>query len=173
MNNEIIILLQNIQATYQSIIAYFYDRILQTAYTNNTLATYPVNYTLLLPSSKYIINLNPAQCNAQVQAYIALCDELIVFIDTTVGTQTNLFYEQIQNVLNSSIAQLNGFTNSLLQAQYNQLFSYLIPYNMSLTTAMYENTLSFSTYALQASLNYNLQDFANLRQGSTITLSRT
>jgi len=57
-NNQIVNSLNIIIATYQSICAFFYQKIIQTDFTNNKLSVYPINYTLLLPSSQFIINLN-------------------------------------------------------------------------------------------------------------------
>ena len=172
MNNIIVNQLTLILNTYQSIVAFFYQRIAQTSFTNNNLATYTIDYSLLLPSSQYITILNAAQCNAQMQAYIDLCNLLTEYITNNVNTQTNLYFEQIQNTLDSSISQLNGFTEQLLNAQYFQLFTYKIPYNMSLLTAIYNNSIDLDTYALQASLNYGVQDFNNLQQGQNIILNR-
>ncbi len=161
-----------ILSTYQSIAAFFYQKILQTRYTNNTLAVYKVDYTLLLPSSEFIVNLNAAQVNAQVQAYINECNVVSLQITTNINTQTTLFYEQIQNTLNTSITQLNGFSLALLDAQYDTLLQYKIPYTMGMIEALWLNNIDFSTYSLQASLNYNVQDFNNLLQDSTIILSK-
>ncbi len=170
-NNQIVNSLNIIIATYQSICAFFYQKIIQTDFTNNKLSVYPINYTLLLPSSQFIINLNNAQVNAQMQTYINLCNVLITSLTLSVNTQTNLFYEQIQNILNISISQLNGFAINLLDAQYNSLFTYKVPYDMSLLEALYLNNINYNTYTLQATLNYNLQDFNNLSQNIIITLS--
>src|ERR1700761_7392764 len=139
MNNEIINSLSIITATYQSIISFFYQKIIQKAFTNNQLAVYKINYSLLLPGSQFITTINEAQVNAQMQAYVNLCEALTILITTTVNTQTNLFYEQIQNILQNSIAQLNGFSVSLLNAQYLSLFKYEIPYNMGMTEALFLN----------------------------------
>lgn len=171
-NNQISNQLKIILSTYQSIVAFFYQRILQTQYTNNQLSVFVIDYTLLLPSSKYIISLNEAQVNAQVQAYIDLCKILTTSITTNVNTQTTLFYEQIQNTLDISIANLNGFSTSLLNAQYATLFQYKIPYNMGMSEALWLNGINLNTYGLQASLNYNIADFNNLLQNTTIILSK-
>lgn len=170
---EIISALQTIDTTYQSMRAFFYQKIIQKTYTNNQLATYAIDYTLLLPSSKFITNLNSAQVNAQMQQYIDLCDALILAITTTVATQSNLFYERIQNVLNDSVSQMNGFSINLLNAKYITVFRYKIPYNMSLAEALFLNNISLDEYALQASLNYNVQDFNNLLQNTEISLSKS
>lgn len=172
MNNYIVTALTGILNTYQSIVAYFYQRIIQVQYTNNVLATYVINYNLLLPSSEFVFNLNENQVNAQIQTYINECNALIAYINLNPTTQTTLLYEQIQNILNDSITQLNGFSISLLQAKYNSIFSYTIPYNMSMTNALFLNNISLDTSALQISLNYGIQDFNNILQNSVITLSR-
>jgi hypothetical protein len=169
---QIITALQKIEATYLSMRAFFYQKIIQTIYTNTQLATYPIDYALLLPSSKFIINLNGAQVNAQMQAYIDLCNVLVLSLNTTLSTQTNLFYERIQNTLNTSISQMNGFSISLLEAKYANIFKYSVPYNMAFSNVLYLNGIDLSEYAIQASLNYDLQDFNNLRTGQIINLSK-
>jgi ribonuclease PH len=168
ISNQLTVIL----STYESITAFFYQKILQTTYTNNQLAVYNVDYTLLLPSSEFIVNLNAAQVNAQMQAYIDLCNVLVLEITTNINTQTTLFYEQIQNTLNTSIAQLNGFSIALLDAQYKSLFQYKLPYSMGMIEALWLNNIDLSTYPLQARLNYNVQDFNNLLQNTIIVLSR-
>lgn len=174
MNNNkyIIDTLRLILAMYQTMRAYFYQQIPQSQFTNNQLATYKINYTLLLPASKFQNNLNAAQVNAQLQEYINLCNVLIQFITSNVDLQTNLVYEQIQNELNSSIAQINGFSATLLQAKYAALFTYNVPYDMGFTTVLFLNQIDLLTYPLQASLNYNLQDFNNLLANTKIILTR-
>lgn len=169
---DIIASLQNIQDTYASVRAFFYQKIIQQTYTNNTLAVYSVNYTLLLPSSKFVTNLNETQVNAQMQSYIDLCNELIVQLKTSVETQTNLFYEQIQNILDNSISSLNGFAANLLQAKYLTIFKYKIPYNMAFSEALFLNNIDLSEYSLQVSLNYDIIDFNNLLAGQEINLSK-
>lgn len=164
--------LTTINNTLESITAFFYQSILQTEYTNNYLANYIIDYSLLLPSSQFVTNLTAAQVSAQIQEYINLCDALIVVIRSNLPTSINLFYERIQNTLDISIAQLNGFATTLLNLYYSQLFNYTIPYNMGLSTALYLNNLNMNTYIKQAALNYNLPDFNNLLQNTIITLSR-
>lgn len=172
MNNFIINSLTTILNTYKSIIAFFYKKILQTKYTNVDLTKFTINYTLLLPSSEFIIFLNENQVNAQVQAYIDLCTALVTFITTSINTQNVLFYEQIQNKLDDSITQLNGFALSLLDAQYDSLYTYTVPYDMSMSNAMYLNDLDLDTYNLQASLNYIQADFNNIKQNTKLTFSK-
>jgi len=170
--NQIVSLLQNILNTYQSMEAFFYQKIMQTQYTNNSLSTYQINYLLLLPSSQFITLLNEAQVNAQLQYYVNLCDQCVVYITTTLGLQSNLIYEKIQGQLDYSIAQISGFASSLLTAQYNQLFTYTIPYTMSMTTAMYQNNLNLDNWLTQIRLNPTITDFHSLRPGTQITFSR-
>jgi len=170
--NEIISKLDLILSTYKSIVAFFYKKIFQKLFTNSQLNVYNIDYTLLLPSSKYILYLNAAQVTAQMQAYINLCNLFTAELNVSVNTQTSLFFEQIQNILNNSIAQLNGFSTSLLDAQYNTLFTYTLPYSMGLTEVLHKNNIDLDTYPIQASLNYDLKDLNNILQGNTITLSR-
>jgi hypothetical protein len=172
MNNFIISSLQTILATYNSMTAYFYQKIPQTKYTNNSLANFQINYTLLLPASQFQKEINLNQVNAQMQAYITLCNALIIYITTNVEFQTNLFYEQIQNQLNTSITQINGFAISLLEAATINIFNFTVPNDMGLTNAMQLNGLDMNTYPLQASLNYNLADFNNIIRDTTIILSK-
>ena len=75
MNNYIINALTIILDTYQSILAFFYQKILQNSFINNDLTTYDINYNLLLPSSQYLTFLTTGQVNAQMQAYINLCND--------------------------------------------------------------------------------------------------
>lgn len=164
--------LQNIQAVYESITAFFYQSINQTQYTNNTLNTYEIDYSLLLPSSQFVSNLNENQVNAQLQSYIDLCDELIYYITTTVSTQTNLFLEGIQNTLNLSVSNLNGFALSLLKAQYDIIFTYTPPSDMGMTSVLYINQISLDSYEQQVQLNLGIPDFNNIKQGTPLTLSR-
>lgn len=171
MNNYISTTLSNILATFQSISAFFYQRIDQSVYTNNSLATYVVNYSLLLPSSKFILILNENQVNAQIQAYINLCNVLNQYLTSDLTVQLNLQFERIQNQLNSSIAQLNGFSISLLKAQYQNLLKYTVPYNMSLSQAIYLNNIPLTSYPQQVTLNGGVADFNNLQQNTIITLS--
>jgi hypothetical protein len=171
MNITVINSLTLILSTYQSIVAYFYQRIPQNKYTNNILATYAINYELLLPSSEYIFRLNQNQVNAQIQSYIDLCNALMDYINTNVNTQTILFYQQIQNQLNDSITQLNGFAVSLLDAEYQSLRVYTVPYDMSLSTALYINNINLDTYDLQTKLNAELADFNNLKTNTKLILS--
>ncbi len=173
MNNYIINSLSNIQNTYQSIIAYFYQHIIQNKFTNNTLATYTINYTLLLPSSEYLYNLNDTQVNSQIQAYIDLCNVLIKYINTTDSTQTVLLYEQIQNVLNNSISQLNEFAISLLKAEYSTLFTYTVPYKMSMTNVLFINNINLDTYNQQIPLNPLIMDFNSIQQNTLLNLIRS
>lgn len=170
MNTYIATALQIIANTYSSMLAFLYQHITQTQFTNNTLATYTIDYTLLLPSSQYLTNLNTSQVNAQVQSYIDLCTALITYIVTTDITQSNIFYEQIQNTLNNSITQLNSFATSLLEAEYASVIFYQVPYGMSLTTAMFLNTINQDSWQKQVSLNPTTLDFNNLIQGTTLQL---
>lgn len=164
--------LKKIRATYNSITAFFYQRIDQNKYSNTQLQTYKVDYSLLLPSSKYIDIINENQVNAQVQAYIDLCAELTYYITNTVSTQTNLYLENIQNILDSSISNLNGFALSLLKAQYDTLFVFVPSIDMSMTSVLYTNQISLDTYAKQVRLNLAIPDFNNIRQGTPLTLSK-
>jgi len=172
MNNFIITSLITINNTYQSIVAFFYQNISQTQYVNNDLATYTIDYTLLLPASQYANNLNVNQVNAQVQEYINLCNTLITYITTNLSTQTIMIYEQIQNTLNNSIVQLNGFSSGLLEAEYQNLFTYVVPYSMSLSNALFLNNISLDTYYTQIQLNNTIDDFNNIIQNTTLSLSR-
>lgn len=172
MNTYIVDSLNNILLTYQSIVAFFYQRIIQTQYTNNSLAVYVIDYNLLLPSSQYIFDLNENQVNAQVQEYINICNVLIIYINTNVNTQVNLFYEQIKNTLDNSITQLNGFSLTLLKAQYKSIFVYNVPYSMSLSNVLFLNNINVNTYPVQARLNAELSDFNNILQNTPVTLSR-
>lgn len=182
MNLYIINTLTVILNTYVSIVTFFYQRIPQTQYTNtalsnatpqylNGLQVSGIDYNLLLPSSQYILRLNQNQVNAQMQSYIDACNALIDYINTNVNTQTILFYQQIQNQLNDSITQLNGFAVSLLDAQYSTLFVYTVPYPMAMSTALYLNNISLDTYNLQAQLNAELADFNNLIVNTKLILS--
>lgn len=170
--NYIINSLNLIINMYQSMRAFFYQKIPQDKFVNNSLSTYQINYRLLLPASKFQNNLNIAQVNAQIQEYINLCGILIEYINTNVDLQTNLLFEQIQNQLDSSIATINTFAANLLQAKYNQVFIYETEYDMGFTTALYLNNINLSTYAQQASLNYNIADFNNILKGTKLTLTR-
>lgn len=173
MNDKFIInSLTTILNTYKSIVAFFYQKIAQTKYTNVDLKKFNIDYALLLPSSQFIIFLNENQVNAQMQAYIDLCNTLITYITTNLATQNVLFFEQIQNQLNNSITQLNGFALSLLDAQYENLYSYTVPYDMSMSNVLYLNDINLNTYNLQASLNYTLTDFNNIHQNTVLTLSK-
>lgn len=170
--NYVVNQLEYITRMYESIRAFYYQKIKQNKFTFNNLATYDIDYNLLLPSSKYITFLNESQVNAQMQVYINLCNLLVEFINTNIITRSNLIYQNVQISLNSSIAQLNGFALILLKAQYSNIFVYTIPYNMSITSALYQNQISIDTYLLQFSLNRNIRDFNNLQQGEKITLSK-
>lgn len=172
MNIYVTTSLKNILATYQSIVAFLYQKVNQKQFTNTQLSVYTVDYSLLLPSSQFITNINAAQVNAQVQQYINLCDALVTYITNNVNLQLNFYYEQIQNTLNSSITQLDGFAKGLLNAQYASLLNYKVEYDMSLTMAMYINNISLDSYGTQCSLNYGISDFNNLLQNSTVTLTR-
>lgn len=173
MNNIFIInSLTTILDTYRSMVAFFYKKVLQTKYTNVDLAKYSINYNLLLPSSQFIIFLNENQVNAQIQAYINLCKTLITYITTNISTQNVLFFEQIQGQLNDSITQLNGVALSLLKAQYDSVFSYTVPNDMSMSNAIYLNNLNMDSYSKQAALNYDLNDLNDIKQGTILTFSR-
>jgi hypothetical protein len=173
MNNTFIIdSLTIILNTYLSMRAYFYQRINQTVYTNQALGKYVIDYTLLLPSSEFIFNLNESQVNAQIQEYIDICNVLVDYLTTNVTTQTNLFFENIQNQLNYSITQINGFSVALLRAEYANLFTYTVPYDMSLSVAMYLNNINFNTYNFQVQLNATLGDLNNIRQNVKMVLSK-
>lgn len=145
---------------------------MQNIYKNSSLATYPVNYNLLLPGSFLNKNLSVGEVGAQTQAYIDLCNALILVITTQQGYQTNLLYEQIQNQLYNSITQLNGFAENLLNAKYDYLIKYKVPYDMGLSEAIYLNKLPMSSYFVQIQLNYNLPDFNNIKQYTEITLTK-
>lgn len=163
--------LQNILNTYLSIRAYFYQAIPQTIYSNSTLSTYPINYNLLLPASQFNKNLSPGEVGAQIQSYINLCNEFKALINSSSESQTSLFWSTVQNQLEDSITQLNGFAENLLNAEYEKLTKYTIPYDMGLTEAIYLNSLSMDSYAMQASLNYGLSDFNNLMKGTVVVLA--
>ena len=173
MNNYIIDALTVIQNTYNSILAYFYQRIAQTQFTNNNLATYAIDYTLLLPSSEFIFNLNSSQVSAQMQAYINLCNLLVTYITTNTNTQTTLFYEQIQNTLNTTITALNTFSISLLEAEYASILTYTVPYNMSMTNALFLNNISLDNWQKQVKLNPAIIDFNNILQNTQLNLLRS
>lgn len=172
MNDYILNYMKNINATYQSIIAFFYQKIDQNQYSNSKLATYAIDYSLLLPSSEFIVHLNPSQVGAQTQTFINLCNILIKYITTNVNFQTKLPYERIQNVLANSISQLDGFANTLLSAAYQNLFNYTVPYNMGFLNILYLNNIDINTFPKQASLNYEINDYNNIKQNDIILLSR-
>lgn len=169
MNNPILEGLQNIKLTYQSMFAFFYQKINQTVFTNNGLKVYTIDYSLLLPSSQLLTNLNTNQVSAQMQAYVQKCEELTTLITTTLNVQNNIFYERIKNTLDNSITQISNFATSLLNAKYNNLFNYTTPYVMGFSTALYLNKIDLSTYDVQATLNYNLLDFNAIPQNTVLT----
>lgn len=173
MNNYVINALTNILNIYQSMRAYFYQHITQNQFTNNDLATYVINYELLLPSSQYIYNLTYSQVTTQIQSYIETCNLLITYITSNTNIQINLTYEQIQNILNISIANLNGFAISLLEAGYQSLIIYTVPYSMSMTNVLFLNNINLDTYPQQIRLNYSLSDFNNIPQNTNVTLVRS
>jgi len=172
MNNYIINALTIILDTYQSILAFFYQKILQNSFINNDLTTYDINYNLLLPSSQYLTFLTTGQVNAQMQAYINLCNDLIKYITNLPIIQTNLFYEQIQNTLNISISQLNGFALSLLESQFNNILIYYVPFNMSMTNVLFLNNINLNTWQQQVKLNAGIRDFNNILQNTQLNLTR-
>ncbi len=172
MNIYIINALTIINNTYQSMMAFFYQHIIQTQFTNNTLATYNIDYTLLLPSSKYLVNLNQNQVNTQIQAYIDLCNILITYITTNTNTESYYVYEQIQNILNVSIAQINGFSISLLEAEYSSVRVYTVPYTMSMTNVLFLNNINLDTYLTQVTLNTGVTDFNNIYQNTKLNILR-
>lgn len=153
-------------------IAFFYQHIIQTKFVNNNLATYSIDYTLLIPSSQFLTNLNAAQVNTQIQSYIDLCTVLITYITTTDTTEVYYTYKQIQNILNNSISQINGFATSLLEAQYNAILIYTVPYNMSMTNVLFLNNISLDTYTTQIALNTSITDFNNIYQNTRLNILR-
>ena len=171
MNQTIIKQLAIILNTFLSARAYFYQSIEQSIFKNSELASYQVNYALLLPGSSLNKNVETGEVGAQVQAYIDLCQVLSIYITTTPQLQKNLFYEQIQNQLNDSITQLSGFAKSLLNAQFERMIKYKVPYTMGLTEVIFNNNLPLSSYNTQVKLNYNIQDFNNILQNTEITLT--
>lgn len=168
IRNSLNVILQ----TYQNIVAFFYQTIDQNKYNNNTLATFHVDFDFLLPGSQFIVILNENQVNAQIQAYVNLCNVLIAFITTNVNTQINLYFESIQNTLTLSISNLNGFALSLLKAQYDTLIIYTTPNTTSMSNIMFINKLDLATWPVQIRLNKTLPDFNNIKQGTLVTLSR-
>lgn len=172
VNNYVATQLTSISNTYQTILAFFYQTIEQTKYVNNALATYTVDYDLLLPSSVFISILTTNQVNSQIQAYVDQCDTLIEYITTTVGTQTNLFIEGIESTLQSSISNLSGFALNLLKAQYETIYIYSPVVDMSMSNILYLNNIDLDDYENQVRLNITTPDFNNIRAGTPITLSR-
>lgn len=172
-NLEIINALTIIESTYKTMRAFFYQKVIQNTYVNNQLKVYLIDYSLLLPGSQFINDLNTAQVNAQIQYYINLCNTLVLGITTTINLQQDLFYERIQVTLNDSISQINGFGIALIKAKYLTIFNYIVEYDMSFSEALYNNNISLDQYALNASLNYNIQDFNNLRQNQIIKLNKS
>lgn len=174
MNNYYFInALTNISNMYQSMLAFFYQSINQSQYNNNTLATYTIDYTLLLSSSKYLTNLTIAQVNTQIQAYIDECNILITYVTTNQDTQNFYIYESIQNQLNDSIVQLSGFAQNLLKAQYEQILVYTVPYTMSLSNVLYLNNISIDNANLQIKLNPLISDFNNILANTQLNLTRS
>ena len=173
LNTYIIDQLIIISNTYQSISAYFYQHIIQNKFNNNLLTVYPIDYTLLLPSSEYLANLSAGQVSTQIQAYINLCNTLITYINNNTNLQSILIYEQIQNTLNISITQLNIFATGLLDASYEAVFVYNVPYRMSMTNALFLNNINIDSYKLQVELNPTILDFNNILQNTQLKLSRS
>lgn len=171
MDQYVINSLTNIQNTYQSITAFFYQKILQTDFVNTDLANYTIDYTLLLPSSEYLEYINDGQVSAQMQSYVDLCDTLVSYINNNINLQNNILYEQIQNILDNSISQLDQFSLNLLKAQYNSLRKYPTPYNMTMSYAMYLNKISLDTWSSQISLNQTINNYNNIPAGTTLTFS--
>ena len=86
--------------------------------------------------------------------------------------QTNLFYEQIQNTLNISISQLNGFALSLLESQFNNILIYYVPFNMSMTNVLFLININLNTWQQQVKLNAGIRDFNNILQNTQLNLTR-
>ena len=169
---QLLNMLNVISSTYTSMQAFFYQRILQNYYNNAQLGSYTINWNLLLPASQTITNLNAAQVSMQIQAYVDLCQQAVQYINTNLGTQTNLQIEQIQNSLVSSVSAINSFALQLLNAQNAQLIYYTTPYDMSLSIAMGVNSIDYSTYLNQVQLNAALPDMAFIPQGTKLILSK-
>ena len=158
--------------TYQSMTAYFYQKIIQSKYKNTQLAQYSVDYSLLLPSSQYLATINSAIASAQIQEYINMCQVIMTYIDSESATASSLFSQQIISQLKNSITQINGFTNSLLASQSDTLFSYAVPHDMSMSEVIFRNNLDIDSYSTQALLNQTVVDFNNLQQNTILILSK-
>ena len=152
---------------------FFYQRITQNTYNNVSLESASIDWSLLLPASQTIVDLNASQVSSQIQAYVDLCTQCTNFIDTTLQTQTNLQIEQIQGALLSSISAINNFALQLLNAQNLQLIYYTTPYDMSLSVAMAVNGINLNTYQQQIKFNATLQDFNYIPQGTQLTFARS
>lgn len=172
INNSLIPMLNNIIDVYNSIVAFFYQKIYQDKYTNNYLKNYNINYDLLIAGSLFINNLNENQVNSQIQNYIDLCNEFINYTKQALELQANLIIEDIQSNLMKSIANLNGFSTSLLKAQYGLIFDYIVPYTMSMTCVIFLNKINMDSYMNQVSLNGSVSDFNSIPAKTLLKLSK-
>lgn len=172
MNNSLVPMLNNIINVYNSIVAFFYQKIDQKKYTNNYLKNYNVNYDLLIAGSSFVKNLNENQVNSQLQNYVDVCNKFINYTKKALELQANLIVEDIQSTLMKSIANLNGFAISLLKAQYDFIFDYIVPYTMSMTYAMFLNKINLDSYVSQVYLNSSITDFNSIPSKTLLKLSR-
>lgn len=161
-----------IKTTYENIRAYFFQKIKQTQYQNQDLQNYVVDYSVLLAGSQYITYINEDQANAQLQEYIALCDNLIAQLQLNVYTQINLPCEQVQNELQLSISSLSQWAKVLLKAQYANLIYFVTKYDTSMTQVLYDANVSMNTYWQQIELNRQL-DFNYIPCNTVVILDKS
>lgn len=147
--------------------AFFYQKIPQTVFNNNDLKNFNINYTLLLPSSKYINNLNNNQINSQMEDFIKNCNDLTNYINTNIQTYNKLLFQQIINNINLIISQLNNFATSLLNSN-NNIINYTTTYNMSMTEAMYNNNINLDDWQIQIKYNSHILDYNNIEQNTKL-----
>lgn len=171
--NQLILILTTIEATYNAMMAFFYQRIIQSNYTNAVLSKVIINWALLIPASQNINDLNSNQVSAQIQAYIDLCSNCVSYIETTLNLQTNPQIEQIQSTLAQSITAINNFALQLLNAQNQSIIYYTTDNVMGLSIAMAINGIDLSTYLQQAQLNSAIPDLASIPAGTKLTFARS
>lgn len=159
--------LNNIVNKTQSQTAFFYKKISQTIYTNNKLDNYNIDYSLLLPSSKYINNLNANQLNSQMEDFIKNCNDLTNYINNNIQIYNKIIFQQIINNLNLLISQLNNFATSLLNAN-NNIINYTTTYNMSMSEAMYNNNINLDTWQIQINYNPQILDYNNIEKDTKL-----
>lgn len=138
------------QVLYNSSVL-LYQNILQNNYKNFEYDRAVVNYDYVPIYYQFINFMSFSQIGDVIQNYTNNVNELLVWIRQN---GLDVYLQSKVTALTQSISTLNNFAVNLYNNQQSSIYTYIIPYDMSLRTALVLNKIDLSK--LDLILLYNI-----------------